>query len=121
MKKTRFEKFMRATTARAMKEESLDTFSDHLNYTLLSIQMELLKVGQPEKPESESLGEETGEARSRVDQISGALGTIKRGLVWSGSGLKKIYNYLITGNNFVIVMIGLMCAYVAIITALEMI
>ncbi len=54
----------------------------------------------------------------RRDQISGALGKIKGGLssLWNAS--KMIYNFLITGNNFMLVVIGLILVYAAIMMAL---
>ena len=119
MKKTRFEKFMLAVTKKALKEESLDTYGDHLKFVRISIELELLKFGGSEETAAEESPKETPKGRSKVEQISGALGTIKSGLIWSGSGLKKIYNFLITGNNFVIVIIGGLFLYAVIMMAWE--
>ena len=89
MKRTRFEKFMRKITKAALDQEALDTYAEHLEYSLLSIQMELLKKGS----NRESTPPET-EKKSRVSQVSGALGTIKGGLIWSGAVLKKSLRFL---------------------------
>ena len=116
MKKTRYEKFMAATTATAMKLVELDTFEDHLAYTKLMIDVELLKVGKKEKPTKKK-----GRSQSRVERISGVLGTARRTLIRIGVGLEKVYGFLTTGNNFVIVFIGGLFLYAAIMMALEMI
>lgn len=121
MKKTRFEKFMLAVTKKALKEERLDTYGDHLKFVRISIELELLNVGGSEVIAAKGSPEETPKAQSKVDQISGALGAIKRGLIWSWIASKKIYNFLITGNSFVIVFIGSLFLYAAIMMALEMI
>ena len=116
MKKTRYEKFMAATTKTAMKLVELDTFEDHLAYTKLMINVELLKVGKKEKPTKKK-----GRSQSRVDQISGVLGTTKRTAIRIGAGLTRIYDFLSTGNNLVLVMIGSLFLYAALVMALEMI
>lgn len=119
MKKTRFEKFMLAVTKKALKEESLDTYGDHLKFVRISIELELLKFGGSEGIAAEEPPKETPKGRSKVEQISGALGTIKSGLITTGSHLKKIYKFLITGNNFVLFFIGALCLYAVIMMAME--
>ena len=121
MKKTRFEKFMAATTATAMDLVELETFEDHLVYTKLMIDVELLKVGKKEKPTMKGANNKRAGAQSRVDQISGALGTTKRTAIRIGIALTKTYDFLATGNNLVIVVIGSLFLYAALVMALEMI
>ena len=121
MKKTRFEKFMLAVTKKALKEERLDTYSDHLKFVRLSIEFELLKFGGSEGIAAEEPPKETSKGRSKVEQISGVLGTTKRTAIRIGNGLKKIYSFLITGHNIVIVLIGSLFLYAVIMVALEMI
>ncbi len=120
MKKTRFEKFMLAVTKKALKEERLDTFTDHLKFVRLSIEVELLKFGGSEESAASESGTEK-ESRSRVDQVSGAFKKTGSALSWSWAGLKKIYVFLTTGNNVVIVFIGGLFLYAAIMMALEMV
>ena len=117
MKKTRFEKFMTSTTKTALALVELDTFEDHLEYTKLMINMELLKLGK--KSGSQKIIKKAG--AGKVARISGVLGSIKSGLIRSWAGLKKIYMFLITGHNIVIVLIGSLFLYAAIMVALEMI
>ena len=117
MKKTRFEKFMTSTTKTALALVELDTFEDHLEYTKLMIDMELLKIGK--KSGSQKIIKKAG--AGKVARISGALGTIKSGLITTGSHLKKIYKFLITGNNFVLFFFGALCLYAVIMMAWEMI
>ena len=121
MKKTRYEKFMAATTKTAMSLVELDTFEDHLAYTRLMIDVELLKVGKKVKPTKNETPKKEERTRSRLDQISGGLGTARRTLIRIGVGLEKVYGFLTTGNNFVIVFIGGLFLYAAIMMALEMI
>ena len=137
MKKTRFEKFMLAVTKKALKEESLDTYGDHLKFVRISIELELLKFGGSEGIAAEEPSQETPEKKekptkkeapkkrerpqSRVDQISGALGTTKRTAIRIGIALTKTYDFLATGNNLVIVVIGSLFLYAALVMALEMI
>ena len=115
MKKTRFEKVMVATTTRAMKEQSLDTFEDHLNYTLLSIQFELLKIGK-----NQTAPKMTKPGKRKRDQVLSILGKIKSGLIWTGSAIKKSLKFVGTGNNAVYVIMGAIFAYAIIIMILEM-
>ncbi len=110
MKKTRFEKFMLAATKKALNEESLDTYADHLKFVRISIELELLKFGGSE----ETAASEPPKARSRVDQISGAFKKTGSALIWSWAGLGKIFAFLRKGNNWVIVLVGSLLLYAAI-------
>lgn len=114
MKKTRFEKFMVSLTKKALAEETLETFEDHLTYAWLSIEFELLKKGGKKKTTKKA-------AAGKMDRIASGLGTTKRTLIRIGGGLKKMYAFLSTGNNFVLVFIGGLFLYAVLVMTLEMI
>ena len=116
MKKTRFEKFMSATTKAALKDESLDTFEEHLKFVRLSIEMKLIGSSGEEKPASEK----SEPKRSRLDQVFSGLGAIKRGLMWTGSALRRAGGFLGEGNNAIYGIMVAIFAYVVILMILEM-
>lgn len=119
MKKTRFEKFMLAVTKKALKEESLDSYGDHLKFVRISIELELLKFGGSEGIAAEEPPKEASKGQSKIDQISGALRTTKRTAIRIGNGLKKIYSFLITENSLVLVVVGALFLLAALVMVLE--
>ena len=103
MKKTKLEKFMVKATKAAMDQEGLDTFSEHLEYARLLIELELCKKG----PKSKTISE----ARETHSTVAG----ISDGLRASWSGLKRGYAFLMHGNNFVYSVMAILGIYVVII------
>lgn len=112
MKKTKFQKFMAKTTKAAMDQEGLDTFAEHLEYARLLIELELCKKGVKKE---KSIEEKKPEREGNV------LSTIVSGLIFSWTGLKRIFNFLKEGNNLMLVVIGLIVVYAAIMMALGMV
>lgn len=116
MKKTRFEKFMSATVKAALKDESLDTFEEHLKFVRLSIEMKLISSNGTEKTASEK----SEPKKRRSDQVVSVLGSIKRGLMWTGSAIRRAGVFLGEGNNALYSIMGAVFAYVIIIMLLGM-
>ena len=117
MKKTRFEKFMSATVKAALKDERLDTFEDHLKFVRLSIEMRLITSDGTEKRDSDK----REPSKRKRDQAVSVLGAIKRGLIWTGSAIRRAGGFLGEGKNLTYAILGGIFAYAVIIMILEMI
>lgn len=114
MKKTRFQRFMAATTKTAMSLVELDTYADHLEYTKLMIDVELLKIAK------KKTAKKTIKPRAKSERVLTGLGLIKRGIIWTGSAIKRFGVFLGEGRNAAYVIMGSIFAYAIIVMILEM-